>query len=397
MCNNQYKASITLCLTMIGLLFSALFYDSFSGAMLTAGFSAATIGGIADWFAVNALFRKPLGIRYKTEILPRKREKIFNDIVDMVQNTLLSKENMKKQLTRYSMPHLILRYLEQNQGKEDLKILISQILKDAIHNINPVELEQLLKNIVKNKTFIRPLLRHSIRFLSQTGYDDKIIVFLITEIKRIVAQPQIKDLMVQILITAQKTYEEDASWRKITNYFFGQFGYTPDKLGLIAQKKMLAFLDHLASHPPKHHVKTLMIKLVSALETNEGLKNWLIAQLRKKATSLPEILITHTADSGKLLLYITKRIDKSIDAFKHNPDQQQTADDLIKKIIIHFIDSYHAQIGTLVLNNLNQYTNESLVTMIEAKVGDDLQMIRINGAVVGGIAGTALFLLTCWL
>jgi uncharacterized membrane-anchored protein YjiN (DUF445 family) len=145
MYSNQYKASITLCFSVIGLFISALFYDSFAGAMLTACFAAAMIGGIADWFAVNALFRKPLGIRYKTEILPRKREKIFNDIVDMVQNTLLSKENIKKQLGRYSMPHLILRYLEQNHGKEDLKILISQIFKDAISKINPGELELLLE------------------------------------------------------------------------------------------------------------------------------------------------------------------------------------------------------------------------------------------------------------
>ena len=73
--------------------------------------------------------------------------------------------------------------------------------------------------------------------------------------------------------------------------------------------------------------------------------------------------------------------------------QQQKADDLIKKALLTMIDRYHHQVGALVRENLNAYTNDNLVQLIESKVGDDLQMIRINGSVVGGLVGVMLHLL----
>ena len=56
------------------------------------------------------------------------------------------------------------------------------------------------------------------------------------------------------------------------------------------------------------------------------------------------------------------------------------------------INRYHQQVGRLVRENLAVYTNEHLVTFIESRVGDDLQMIRINGALVGGLVGVLLHL-----
>ena len=61
-----------------------------------------------------------------------------------------------------------------------------------------------------------------------------------------------------------------------------------------------------------------------------------------------------------------------------------------------FIDTHHAHIGTMVRERLDQYSSAALVEFIEGRVGNDLQMIRINGSVVGGLAGMLIFLLTHW-
>ncbi|MBQ9487184.1 MAG: DUF445 family protein, partial [Selenomonadaceae bacterium] len=61
--------------------------------LLNHGFIAATIGGLADWFAVTALFRKPLGISYRTEILKRNRGRITDAIIEFVSSDLLNTEN----------------------------------------------------------------------------------------------------------------------------------------------------------------------------------------------------------------------------------------------------------------------------------------------------------------
>ena len=73
------KTQATLVLVIMFLGFIATYkLDSFWGLLLNHGFLAALIGGLADWFVVTALFRKPLGfISYRTEILPRNRERIM--------------------------------------------------------------------------------------------------------------------------------------------------------------------------------------------------------------------------------------------------------------------------------------------------------------------------------
>ena len=81
---NSYKATILLVIVAIGFFLTYPFNNTFAGGLLSSVFGAAMIGGLADWFGVSALFRKPLGIPFKTEIIPRNREKIFNALSDMV-------------------------------------------------------------------------------------------------------------------------------------------------------------------------------------------------------------------------------------------------------------------------------------------------------------------------
>ena len=96
------KTQATLVLVIMFLGFIATYkLDSFWGLLLNHGFLAALIGGLADWFAVTALFRKPLGfISYRTEILPRNRERIMDEIVKFIGRDLLNPEyiinNIKK-------------------------------------------------------------------------------------------------------------------------------------------------------------------------------------------------------------------------------------------------------------------------------------------------------------
>ncbi len=68
---NKHKATITLGLVALGFVASHPFAHTFAGGLLASGFSAAMVGGLADWFAVSALFRRPLGIPFRTEIIPR--------------------------------------------------------------------------------------------------------------------------------------------------------------------------------------------------------------------------------------------------------------------------------------------------------------------------------------
>ena len=98
MIGNKNKATFILGAVSIGFFISYPFKHTLIGGLLAGGFGAAMIGGLADWFAVSALFRRPLGIPFRTAIIPRNREKIFQALVYMVENQILMKENIKSKL-----------------------------------------------------------------------------------------------------------------------------------------------------------------------------------------------------------------------------------------------------------------------------------------------------------
>jgi uncharacterized membrane-anchored protein YjiN (DUF445 family) len=90
-------------------------------------------------------------------------------------------------------------------------------------------------------------------------------------------------------------------------------------------------------------------------------------------------------------------IHKLVENFRSSPSQQAAVDKYVKTALIRLIEDNHAVIGQLVRQKLDSFPTETLVEMIEDRAGNDLQIIRINGSVVGGLAGAALYLLTFWI
>ena len=79
--------------------------------------------------------------------------------------------------------------------------------------------------------------------------------------------------------------------------------------------------------------------------------------------------------------------------FRYNIDVQKKVDIYLKTLLNKFIDNFHNSIGEVIKENLNKYSNDMLIELIESKAGNDLQLIRINGSVVGGLVGILFFLL----
>ena len=95
--------------------------------------------------------------------------------------------------------------------------------------------------------------------------------------------------------------------------------------------------------------------------------------------------------------YIESLVEKLAAGFKESSSDQAALDAFIKDALMQLIDENHAVIGQMVRNKLDMFSTEMLVDMIEEKAGNDLQIIRINGSIVGGITGLLIFLMTFWI
>ena len=415
---NYYKATIILVIVSIGFFITYPFNNTFLGGLLSSTFCAAMIGGFADWFGVSALFRKPLGIPFKTEIIPRNREKIFNALSDMVGEELLTKDNINEMINKNSISKLLIKYLSQNKEKQQLKEVIVKIVEDIIWKINPEEAGKLLEGLIKDnilKIKISPIIAAAGELSIRKGYDEKLINFIVDELIKLTKTEQGLRLIVKLVDETMKSYENGMKRRKFVNTIIFDlfFQLSPQDIAIIIQNKLVNGLEEFKNPRNEAREKFMkwidekLVELKSDSALQEKIENW-------KAVKLKDGLELHTKITGvikniresnsensspvnNLTEKIEEQIDKLIEEFQVNLKWQNKLDYKVKGILLEFADNNHSKIGIMVKENLNKFSNDMIVNLIETKVGNDLQMIRINGSVVGGFVGMAVFLLTFWI
>lgn len=410
--SNKYKATVTLALVSAGFLASYPFSNGVWGGLATSGFEAAMVGGLADWFAVTALFRKPLGIPYRTALIPRNRERIFNALADMVENELLTKENIKKALDNHDISSVVLHFMEDHGGKEVANEVTGTLVNNLINNINTEELGQVIGSIIKDRlaeTDISPLLAASCEWLVEHGYDDTIMDFIIQQLAVLAGHPQIKELLTGLFLEALEAYERGLSRRILFNQLLN---FSPAQIAQVVQDKMVEQIDRIrySDHPLRQKAKKWMRKTIDRMKDDAEFKlaieDWKQKQLARVdinnmiANAIRE-LVRAASSNGILEISVRERIKRHVDKlladFAVDTGERTKVDRLVKNVLGTWLDVYHKEIGLMVRSSLNQFSNEMLSEFLEQRVGNDLQMIRINGSVVGGLAGMLIYLLTFWI
>lgn len=407
--NFKYAATLMLGVVTAGYLISNPYSSSFSGGLINSGCWAAMVGGLADWFAVTALFRKPLGISYRTAIIPRNRARIFNDLVCLVEQDLLTGENILRTLSRYNIAELIISYLEEGQVKQGIKNLIHQLIQDILGKMDSNDIGRVLEGLIKKNAAqikISPVLAQALAWTIKNGYDDKIITFILEELRGIVSSQPMKTVLSELFESVTQVYEQDMARRMFMNRLLD---ISPDKLADYAQQELTLLLDNMRE--PAHSVRlklkdwleNTVVQLNADSHFQDKVERWKMSLIERKLnirlqiscyiTYLREAAATYTEETVNWLNYVDSWIDRLIDGLKHNPEQQARVDAWLKCRLESALEQYHGYIALIVKERLNEFTDKILVEFIESKVGNDLQFIRINGAIIGGLTGMAIYLL----
>lgn len=416
--NNRYIATLLLFLVSAGFLLSYPFSHTFFGGLLTALFGASMIGGIADWFGVTALFRKPLGIPFKTAIIPRSRERISEELVHMVENELLSKDALKSKLDRFQISERLIYYLDEQDGKKDLATLANRIVSDMLESMDPHKAGQAIEKILQENTGqlkVSPLFLHAAEWLAAHGTDDRIVTRISDEMKDFLLAPGINAFIGSTIEKVYEKVEENTEKETAGKRLFFKLVFTlvdfsdmsPAKLSSRLQTEVLEYLNQL-KNPESRQRKGLeawLEKNAAELKSNPSLHEKVdqkALDMVKKAslsTTFTKYVYPHIKNeeqAARLQGWVEELIGRLVENFRNSPEDQARLDAYIKNTLAQLIEESHPEIGRMVRQKLTQFSNEQLVEMIEEKAGNDLQIIRINGSVVGGLVGLAIYLMTFW-
>ena len=391
--NNTQRANLTLGGITLGFLFSYPFHGNFIGGLISSGCSAGMIGGLADWFAVTALFRRPLGIRtgkvLRTEIIPHNRERIFAALANMVQDELLSQDVLRRKLSAWDFSKVLIQIISEPEVQKTLNLLLAKLAKDLTnYREGEVELECLFHESVSSVNLAQTLVG-VLEFSLEHGDIDQLLKIICQTIDQYMEQPQVKDALVTTIEAALNRYGDNNPARKMV----GKFLPSPSVLAHgLSDKVKTSLQDGTVEHWLKAFLLSFLLELKTKTSLQNHLNDIILSVIKGKGTSSPNPSLMHSL-LGRYLNQLRDNWESNLGKFEQNNELRLKVDEKVKQILENQIGLYHDAIGRMVREGLDPLTDDKLVELIEEKAGNDLQMIRINGSVVGGLAGMIIYVL----
>ena len=422
------NADTTLLIAALCFLAAVGFRILYPESILTEGLlfitEAAMVGGIADWFAVTALFKKPLGFPFHTAILPNRRKDFVEASTTMVQQEFFSRRTLFKKTTHIDLLPVLINYLEKPEVKH---FLLSEILgalqkyiskSDTTAQVNFIanKLRRELENIPVQK-----IIDDGGSWIKSTGKDTEIFTALMLKLKEIAAKDSTRAKLQEVLekFAEEKTKNAGAFSLLMAGLAQALNFVNFEEAAEIMQVQLVKMLDELSQNSPlqQRTLAECRLKLSALADTAEFRK--LVERLQVDlARNLPLEETVETAllkfkkqilavelnenlpvaqDSKTLGAIFTENLlalyDEFLAALKN--------DGAIKKAVEKFLGELTARatiyaqplVGEVAKSALNRMTDEQLNSLVYDKAEQDFVWIRMNGSIVGSIIGVIIFAL----
>jgi len=376
---------------------------------------------VADWFAVTALFREvriPL-IRRHTNIIVKNRARIVDGIADMVQNRWLSPEVIEEHLGRFSASRALLEYLGDGSRREKLLVVLRDLLGKIVEGLDGPEiagfLSRTLQDQVKGIDLAGPLGAWMEQAIARRDHD-AVWDLLLTSLTRSLGDPDIEELFRRLSRQALDAYKESGLHRKVVLNIAEAVDLLDDRT--VAR----ALLDNLSvfvreakgnpGHPIRQNLDAVLLDFARALSSGDpeavSTVNTLRARLventdaveviRKilgqfRATALKQL----DRPDSDLAALMRRFLNERLAEFARDPHAQEKLNAWVRETAVELLRKRHAYIGEMVRGSLEKLRDIDLAAQIEAKVGSDLQYIRLNGAIVGALVGAVLAIVRMYL
>ena len=385
--------------------------------MAASAFEAGTVGGVADWFAVTALFhevRIPL-IRRHTNIVVRNRIRIVDGIADMVQNRWLSPAVVEEHLGRFSASRALQEYLGDRLRREKLLLVVRDLIGKIVEGMDGPEVAGFLSRTLGDQLKRIELGTHLGRWMEQAisrRDHDAVWDLLLGSLDRSLGDPDIDLLFRRFSRQALDAYKESGIHRKVALHIAEAVDLVDDRAVARVLLDNLSGFVREAKANPDHPVRRRLDGIlgefarglregdpaaVSMVETvrTRLIENADAAEVVRKVLSRVKETVVEQLDrpDSDITSVMRKFLQERLAEFSRDPAAREKLDSWVRETAVELVRKRHAYIGEMVRGSLGKLRDIDLVEQIEAKVGPDLQFIRLNGAIVGAAVGAFLAML----
>lgn len=403
----KYIAGISLGVMGIGFAASIPFQGTVAGEIIQGGFEAGLVGGLADWFAVTALFRHPMGIPIPhTALLPKNRKRVTKGLINTLENEWLTKESITNKVKEMQLAQMVLQIAEREMQSDAVKKGIVTIAEKAIVSIDTEKLAVIIEKELK--TYLHTIntnniLQVLVDQLVVQEYDEKTLDYILVKVKDWTAQDEARYQLGSLGMKAMENIKVDGFLQFTLKSFMNIVD--EDKIGGILQKFIISNINSLqeADNSTRQLILAKIRQEIINVKENEALlkelKNWkekwianwdatdkikeMLEQVQQRAVAF----VNNEEFADK---YVIPFLQKQMNKIKEDEQTVQKIEDWLQKQVVSLVEKNHSKIGKLVQENLDKLDDKTLIEMIENNVGKDLQWIRVNGAVCGFMIGLVL-------
>jgi uncharacterized membrane-anchored protein YjiN (DUF445 family) len=365
---------------------------------LQAAAEASMVGGLADWFAVTALFRHPLGLPIPhTAVVVERKDQFAITLGEFIQESFLTPDAIIERLRSGGVLPRFAGWLADPDTAGRVAADVADGIVAVLDLLHDEDVHAALENIVREQVDsvpLAPVAGRVLRFLTEDGRHDKVLDVAFTSLDR-------------YLEAHHDELRERLGW------------HVPWWIPLAVEDRIYERLFEAArdtlrgmAENPDHHLRreleSRLQQLAAELETSpamrergEQLKHELLSppQLRDwVATLWQEAKDRLRADACDPDSELRRSLERGIRALgirlRDDPTFAAAAENWLESLVGYVARHFDTEVSSLVSGTIARWDSEETARRLELLLGPDLQYIRINGTIVGGLAGIVLYAVT---
>jgi uncharacterized membrane-anchored protein YjiN (DUF445 family) len=359
-----------------------------------AAAEAAMVGALADWFAVSALFRHPLGIPIPhTAIIPRRKDQIGRSLGEFVEENFLTHDVLGERLADAHIGRRLGAWLEQPDNARRAADGLADALRGTLEVLDDAEVQAGLERVIEAQVRAAPaapMFGRAIDLAMEGGHHQRLLDAVLVGLGGFLEDNR---------ITFRQRLETESPWwvpesidnrifEKIyaaVHSFIGDVGADPDhEVRHTIDARLRVFATRLRNDP------VLLAKgeeLKDELLAHPDVREWL-ASLWGEAK---RAMIAAAGDeNSELRLRMTSSLGGLGERLSVDEELQHKVDDWVMRSVGYVIDHYRNEVSDMIAGTVERWDADTTSRKMELQVGRDLQFIRINGTIVGGLAGVVI-------
>jgi len=370
-------------------------------AWLSAFAEAAMVGGLADWFAVTALFRHPLGLPIPhTAIIPRNKDRIADTMAGFLRANFLTPAVIARRLHHANPARMLGEFLQRPQAERGTRLRagVAGLLADVLESLDPQALGEQVRHLLARQAGrleLSPMIGHALGAMIAGGRHRPLMDMLIRWLGGVLEG---NEALVRRMVSDRAgsvirwTGLDEKLGNSVVDGLYRMLAellVDPDHPLRAKVDESLARLAHDLVHDPATRAKVEAAK--ARILANPAAGEWWMGVWERLRTGM---IAAARDPAGSGLGSLDSSLAELGRGLSEDARLQLQVNRFARRTLVGVASRYGGGIVALVSETVKRWDAHTVTARIEGAVGRDLQFIRINGTLVGGLVGLTLHAIT---